>query len=194
MLSGIYQIYCKANGKYYIGSAKNIKVRLTDHKKELRGNKHANKHLQNAWNKYPESDFSFSAIYFCDLNLLLYFEQYFMDLIPKEKRFNIREKAESNLGIKFSDEARLNMSIGQIGQTFNRGRKHTIKSRKNMSDGSAKIYYLVTHPNGKEELVKNMIKFSEKYELSAGNMNSVARGLRKHHKGYKVRYAPNPLS
>ena len=49
--SGVYQITNKVTGKFYIGSAVNFRKRWNTHKSCLRNNKHANKHLQRAWNK-----------------------------------------------------------------------------------------------------------------------------------------------
>lgn len=50
--SGIYLITNKINGLIYVGSSKDIKWRWSNHKSYLKRNKHKNKKLQNAWNKY----------------------------------------------------------------------------------------------------------------------------------------------
>jgi len=60
--SGIYKITCLSNKKIYIGSSINIKRRLKDHTKLLRGNKHLNKYMQKDWNKYGEKNFKFEII------------------------------------------------------------------------------------------------------------------------------------
>ncbi len=62
---GIYKIENKINGKVYIGQSIDIKTRWYNHQKELNRNKHHNKHLQNAWNKYGENKFIFSIIEEC---------------------------------------------------------------------------------------------------------------------------------
>lgn len=54
-ISGIYGIFNLVNGKVYIGSAINLKKRFSDHKGRLQKQKHRNGYLQNAWNKYRES-------------------------------------------------------------------------------------------------------------------------------------------
>lgn len=56
---GIYKIINLINGKFYIGSSNNLIKRWRDHLYRLRNNKHMNKHLQNAYNKYGESSFAF---------------------------------------------------------------------------------------------------------------------------------------
>ena len=55
----IYKILNKVNGKFYIGSTKNAKVRWYQHKYMLNSNRHINNYLQNAWNKYGKENFDF---------------------------------------------------------------------------------------------------------------------------------------
>ena len=62
MESGIYKILNNINGKIYIGSTKNFNKRWVTHKYLLRLNKHENKHLQYAWNKYGEVHFEFIKV------------------------------------------------------------------------------------------------------------------------------------
>lgn len=81
---GIYKIECKihniSNG-IYIGQSSNINRRFLQHKKELIGNYHINKHLQNAWNKYGENNFTFEIIEECPIDKLnereIYWIQYY---------------------------------------------------------------------------------------------------------------------
>lgn len=77
--SGIYQITNKINGKKYIGSSKDIYKRWYQHKYELNKNKHGNKHLQNAWNKYGQDSFEFEIIEECEPEKRLYLEQFYID-------------------------------------------------------------------------------------------------------------------
>lgn len=58
-MGGIYFIFCSANGKTYVGSAKNLHTRWGDHKKQLSLNKHCNRHLQHAWLKFGETSFTY---------------------------------------------------------------------------------------------------------------------------------------
>lgn len=113
---GIYQIRNLTTNKFYIGSAVNISKRFTQHRDDLRKNRHDNKYLQNAWNKYGEADFSFDVLEIAAKDDLLRLEQAWFDWTDccnRNKGYNINSNAFSNLGIKFSDEARLNMSEGQ---------------------------------------------------------------------------------
>lgn len=59
----IYKIRNIVNGKFYIGSTIRPKyIRKYEHFSALRSNLHYNKYLQNAWNKYGESNFIFELI------------------------------------------------------------------------------------------------------------------------------------
>ena len=51
-LSGIYKLI--VNDKFYIGSAKNIGIRLSKHILDLERNKHHSIYLQRSWNKYQK--------------------------------------------------------------------------------------------------------------------------------------------
>jgi group I intron endonuclease len=74
-ISGIYKIINKINGKYYIGSAVNIKERFTRHIRELKQNKHHNINLQRAWNKYGSNNFAFTILKICNKKTIRKFEQ-----------------------------------------------------------------------------------------------------------------------
>jgi group I intron endonuclease len=93
-ISGIYKIINKVNGKYYVGSSKQIlehNGRFYEHKRLLRQNKHINPHLQNAWNRYGEDNFNFVLVENVnELNLLIV-EQKYLDIakLEKHKCYNI---------------------------------------------------------------------------------------------------------
>lgn len=63
MTACIYTIKNKDTGMLYLGRTINFENRMADHKKELRGNRHRNKRLQNSWNLRGEDKFEFSI--FC---------------------------------------------------------------------------------------------------------------------------------
>jgi len=60
--SGIYQIKNLINGKIYIGQAKQLAARAIQHEQSLISKKHANKHLQAAWNLYGSEAFEFAVL------------------------------------------------------------------------------------------------------------------------------------
>jgi hypothetical protein len=103
MALGVYQIKNLINNKCYIGSSIEIENRWRRHKKDLRKNKHHSIILQRAWNKYGESNFEFSIIEECLIEVLIIQEQYYLELY--EPVYNICRIAGSCLGIKQSKEA-----------------------------------------------------------------------------------------
>jgi group I intron endonuclease len=60
--SGIYVIISNIDGKRYIGATNHLAKRRWAHFNDLRKNKHANQHLQYAFNKFGEENFSFEII------------------------------------------------------------------------------------------------------------------------------------
>lgn len=105
--SGIYKITCIPTGKIYIGSSVNVRDRRTSHFGSLRQNKHANLHLQRAWNKYGESAFTFEVLELVLPISLTAREQYWLNkLKPFNRRgFNILPIAGSPSGYKHTPEA-----------------------------------------------------------------------------------------
>ena len=57
-----YLIMNTINGKVYIGQSTQYSRRWTTHKRNLRKNKHENKHFQQDWNEYGEDAFVFEVI------------------------------------------------------------------------------------------------------------------------------------
>jgi group I intron endonuclease len=62
IISGIYKIVNQQNGKFYVGSSKNIIRRWYIHKSALKNNRHHCIHLQRSWNKHGEQTFKFEII------------------------------------------------------------------------------------------------------------------------------------
>lgn len=125
MSRGIYQIICGPTGKRYIGSAACISSRWGHHRAFLRAGKHANPHLQSAWNKYGEAAFQFNVLELVDGDLLVA-EQAWIDSTAPE--FNmIKAGAPPMLGKKHTPESRAKMSA------FLLGRKASPETRAKMS-------------------------------------------------------------
>ena len=58
----VYKIINVQNDKFYVGSAKDKKVRFQAHRHNLRKGQHHCDHLQRSWNKYGEDAFVFAVI------------------------------------------------------------------------------------------------------------------------------------
>jgi group I intron endonuclease len=61
-MQGIYKIINQDNNKYYVGSSNKMERRLLRHKRDLRGRRHTNPKLQNAWNFHGEKAFTFEVV------------------------------------------------------------------------------------------------------------------------------------
>lgn len=78
---GVYAIRNIVNGKMYIGSTVNpFSKRFGCHRKRLRKGIHHSQHLQAAWNKYGEQNFSFEIIEIVEPELCREREGYYMAL------------------------------------------------------------------------------------------------------------------
>lgn len=78
-VSGIYKITNKVNGKYYVGSSKDIFRRWLDHTSELEREVHHSDYLQRAWNKYKSSNFVFEIIELASEEKLKEIEQVYLN-------------------------------------------------------------------------------------------------------------------
>ena len=91
---GIYKILNKLNGKYYVGSSKDIfgnpDGRWNKHRQALRSQKHHSDYLQRAWNKYGEEAFELKVVEELNENELKIVEQKYLDIakLEREKCYN----------------------------------------------------------------------------------------------------------
>jgi len=82
---GIYKLTC--NEHSYIGSSINIYYRLKRHISDLLKNKHANKYMQNAFNKYGKDSFMFEVIEECSRDVLIKTESYYIESMSPDLNF-----------------------------------------------------------------------------------------------------------
>lgn len=130
MLSGIYKIRNIINGHVYIGSAVNFKRRFKDHKNKLNRNTSHCPHLQAAWNKYGKDSFVFEIIEYVNPEILLEREQFYIDSLIDNMKYNSMRIAQSHTGMKRSAETIEKMKIS----AQNRKRPSlTEEHRKNIS-------------------------------------------------------------
>lgn len=158
-LPGIYRIVHTPSGREYIGSAVSLKDRAWNHKYYLSIGRHHSRHLQRAYSKYGQDQFSFEVIEIVPLvGLLIEKEQHYIDLRNpdfnicrvagshlgcvrtsqtrrriKESLLKIRHHlSQAKLGKKKSIETRRRMSAAQIGNKKALGKKATPEARANM--------------------------------------------------------------
>lgn len=202
---GIYCIENIKNQKKYIGQSIDINKRIKDHTRLLNSGKDNCRYLQRAWNEYGEDSFIFYIVKEClpeDLGemekaYILLFESHAtmggynlswggektnMGLKATEET---RAKLSSSLkGIKRSDETRKRMSIAQMGNKKNLGKKDSPETliKKSMNQRGSK------NPLSKltEDIIPliridlqsklSMSKIGKKYGVSAATICNIKSG------------------
>lgn len=136
---GIYQIKNILDSKIYIGSSTRIYGRWRHHKSLLKNNRHHNKHLQSAWNKYGEDSFVYEILEECTPELLLEKEEFYIEefsCLDDEYGYNIAIRPGLPFyGKRHSELARKNQSIKNSGQNNPHwGKNLSFEHRKAISD------------------------------------------------------------
>jgi group I intron endonuclease len=170
MNSGVYEISFINSNKKYIGSAVNLNNRKKAHISQLRNNKHPNKHLQNAFNKYGEENYIFKTLLICDsVNCLLY-EQMVLDYFTPEKLYNKRIIAKSNYGIKYPEDVKKKASeyANSIKDELSkRALKYWNEKRANGNMSLSKEHKNnMKHPNSKPKTFTLESKETQRKKLS----------------------------
>lgn len=124
--SGCYKIVNHASGKLYIGSAVNLKRRLSRHLTDLRHGRHDNQHLQRAFDKDGEDAFTFEVIAYCEPGSLLDWEQAFIDACEPE--YNICLTAGSCYGKKHTPETKAKIAAAAVGHTLSEESRAKIRA------------------------------------------------------------------
>lgn len=189
MIAGVYTITNISNGKLYVGSTIHTERRRLEHFSALANNKHINKHLQNAYNKYGKESFEFEVIEILEITdnikvKLLEREQFWIDNLKPQ--YNILLVAGSNLGyqhtektkqkisktttgMKKSEEHAKHISEGQKGKTLTEEHKKALKEgyskRKNkQSHKSIVSIDGVIYESMKEASEKTGVKYDTIYK------------------------------
>lgn len=140
----IYVILNCVNGKAYLGSTGDFKVRRNVHFSELRNGKHGNKHLQRAWNKYGEDNFTIFPIEKFNKipsDTLLkkeaeYIKQY--DLTNRDRGYNIVKDALAPMtGRNHTKKAKEEIGLASLGRPgFWTGKKNPEHSKRMSGKGN----------------------------------------------------------
>lgn len=160
--SGIYMIKNLVNDKVYIGqTTMRFIKRFWHHQWLLNHNRHDNKHLQKAWNKYGAENFEFSVLYLRQENESLnnkeieYIKMYdatnkgyniqsggnvvLCNYIPASSRKRVGEiNRRRMIGSKLSDSTKLKMSKSRRGAKNNFAKlteEDVVKIKEMIRDG-----------------------------------------------------------
>lgn len=76
---GVYMIRLLTDKRMYVGSSKNIRKRIQNHKSALKRGTHHSIHLQRAWDKHGADMFEFAALGYYPVEQLRQQEQFWLD-------------------------------------------------------------------------------------------------------------------
>jgi group I intron endonuclease len=110
----VYSIENKVNGKCYIGSTNNPRVRWSKHRGDLNRKTHHSFVLQRAWNKYGENNFDFKVLLKCDKKDKIDYENRCMVL----QSYNVLKTA--NVDLIFTPAFRAKLSAAHLGRKWPR--------------------------------------------------------------------------
>ena len=165
--SGAYAITNVVNGKVYIGSTVNLKRRLDEHRRGLRGGAHGNPHLQSSWNKYGEDAFEFDILEYLDnLEELHLAEQFWVDIYREEGKtlYNLAIPGRSPmLGREHTEESKRQMSKSQKNRppTSEETKRRMSKTRKGKKPSKKHCQKLSEANRGKTLSEEHKQKLSE---------------------------------
>lgn len=155
---GIYKIE-DLFGRIYVGGSINLKYRKWAHFGSLKSNRHINKKLQKEFNENGIDFFRFVILEFCEKELLLEREQFYIDTL--NPYYNIcrfagttkgnsggmkgrvmsdehkKKISDSNKGRIVSEESKIKMKISAKNRKNNQpmlGKKHSEESKKKISE------------------------------------------------------------
>ena len=119
-MKGVYKITNIITNKFYIGSSNNIQERIKTHFRELKNNRHLNKHLQSSYNKYGKDNFIVDILEECQD--IIAREQYYIDISNWNMLYNKTRKAGGGGGDTTSKEYVLLDLDGNVLDRFYSGR------------------------------------------------------------------------
>lgn len=183
-MKAIYAIRHIESGKSYVGSAVVLSRRWKYHKNRLRRNEHHSSYFQNAWNLYGEKAFEWVILENLDeqcksltkeetLSVIEARENYWVEHYrEREGVYNLREVAQSNLGIKYSEETKKKMGEWQLGK------KLSDETKQKIADAHKGK---TSHMKGKtfsEEVRKKMSDSAKKKQLSPEHKAKIAESIK----------------
>lgn len=186
-MMGVYKI-TNPKGCIYIGSSKEIEVRLNRYKKLTCKSQPK---LYNSLIKYGVDNHTFEILEVCDFNELYQKEHYYgmlFNCLDREKGLNLVLPGVNEVKLVISEESLRNRSLCQIGKKASRetrlkqsksqrGRKHSDETKHKMSlintnskciiDLETGIFYMNTNEasqakNMNRHTLKNMLNGSKK--------------------------------
>jgi len=196
---GIYKITNITNENFYIGSSCRLSMRRSQHFKELKENKHCNRHLQNAYNKYGEENFKFEVLeYFkfpINYNLntikehlvtreLFYIQtlQPIFNIVTTDCNYTEKKSYSEETLLKFKENYKNNINFHNAPRNCEKalkGKHRTLEERIKISKGKRNstrgLYIGMYDINNK--LLKRFTMASEAAEFTKIGRNAIANNL-----------------
>lgn len=117
--SGIYALVNRENGKRYVGRSVDLEKRRKTHLWALKNGRHANNHLQRAWNQGQR--FDFVILEKCPVDQCnereIYWIAYY-DAMNVAKGYNQCEGGKTTTGYHFTEKQKKKISDANIGRKF----------------------------------------------------------------------------
>jgi len=181
IISAIYQIFNKNNGKIYIGSAENLYKRWSEHKRGARRNRHTNKYFQNAWNKHGEEAFEFSILEIVkDINNIFEREQFYLNKLKPWNRkigYNIHKDAKGPRGVKRTKETKKKLSECKMGpKNPMYQRDFSIEHRKKISEANSKEKHWLWGRHVRDDVKSKISDKLTGYEQTEEHKKNTSRG------------------
>jgi group I intron endonuclease len=186
----IYKATNKVSGSSYIGrTTMSLNKRIRTHiNAALR--KQDSTYFHNALRKHSPENFKWNIIAEC--NSIEELNKVEIEMIEKyntlKNGYNLSLGGGSSAGYKHTEEVmkkRSKMCKGK-GNNFY-GKQHSKEAKVRMAN-SKSYYWLLTFPNNKKVVIKNLRKFCrENNDLDRSGLLRVSRGIQPHYKGYKCK-------
>lgn len=137
---GVYKISFRGTNNFYIGSSKNIGIRMRNHRSDLKRNSHGNTCLINSANKYGIENCFVEVVKICNVSEIHNHEQYLIDTL--KPKYNIAKKVEGGgKPSKLSDEDVLRIRFDY----FNRKYKEDVQELVNKYNISIRYIVSIAH-------------------------------------------------
>ena len=174
MKSGIYKITNEINGKFYIGSTKDLNRRKKDHFRLLKKGTNHSIILQKAVDKYGIENFRFEILVECSEDLLFTIEQKLVDKLNPEYNIAIKDVSVP-IGLPYKDKS-----------LYKKYAKQRLKSNSNFGWKSRVVLKLDDSGNLIKEY-SSLKSYAEEHNCAIG---SVGKALKKgtRCKGFYLKY------
>lgn len=191
---GVYVICNTINLKRYIGSSVDIKGRLLTHYNDLLKNKHHNKHLQSAVNKYGIENFYPSVLdHYSEYPL----HEVEMNLIDGLKTFSrnfgyniaVPGKPPSLKGVPKTQSHNIKNSLakkGCLNPNYGKRPNQVAIDKLIQFNISTRKEYVFISPSNEVVRFKGLAEFCKANNLNQSNMCLVAQGKQNKHKGWTL--------